>query len=58
MIADFKCKDIYRFYKDKYGDKAKDFSTFCRVWIGSLRSECKWLSLITLNYTCPTDLVP
>ena len=32
VIADFKTKDIYKFYKDKYGDKAKDFSTFCRVW--------------------------
>ena len=32
VLADFKSKDIYKFYKDKYGDKAKDFSTFCRVW--------------------------
>lgn len=32
VLADYKSKDIYKFYKNKYKDKAKDFSTFCRVW--------------------------
>ena len=32
VIADYKTKDIYKFYKEKNKDRAKDYSTFCRVW--------------------------
>lgn len=32
IIADYKTKDIYKFYKNKYKDEAVDYKTFCRVW--------------------------
>ena len=32
LVADFKTKEMYEFYKDKYGDKALDKKTFLSIW--------------------------
>lgn len=32
IIATYKTRDIYKFYKNKYKDEAVDYKTFCRVW--------------------------
>ena len=32
LVADFKTKEMYEFYKNKYGDKALDKKTFLSIW--------------------------
>ena len=32
IIADYKSEDIYKFYKNKYKEKAVDYKTFNKIW--------------------------
>lgn len=32
ILADYKTKDLYKFYKNKFGDKALDKKTFLSIW--------------------------
>ena len=56
ILADFKMKEAYRFYKDKYGDKAKDYKTFCRVWDRFIDIRMQMIIFDNLEFHMPFKL--